>query len=212
MPTTASIDAKVKAAPAAELCSTELQWDPWAYDVTPERSRPPAYGAGASQWDTIPPSAPVQGEIPERYRSMSGEEIAHRLAAAKARLGSRLVILGHHYQRDEIIRYADLRGDSLQALPASGQPPEDATTSSSAACISWPRAPTSSPADHQRVILPNLAAGCSMADMADEAQVLPAGSSWERRWASTPLAPTRAASAAPNRFPIGERRSSRSRT
>jgi len=83
--------AKVKAAPTAELCSSELQWDPWAYDVKPDESREPVYGAGASQWDTIPPSAPVQTEIPERYRAMSGEELARRLATAKARLGSRLV-------------------------------------------------------------------------------------------------------------------------
>ncbi len=114
MPTTVSIDAKVKAAPTAELCSSELQRDPWAYDVKPDAPRPPVYGAGASQWDTIPLSAPVQTEIPERYRSMAGEETVRRLAAAKAALGSRLVILGHHYQRDEVIQFADFRGDSFK--------------------------------------------------------------------------------------------------
>src|ERR1700675_3453089 len=98
MPTTVSIDAKVKAAPAAELCSSELQWDPWAYDVKPDESRAPACGAGPSQWDTIPPSAPVQTEIPERYRSMAAEEIARRLAAAKARLGSAVPVLRGHHQ------------------------------------------------------------------------------------------------------------------
>jgi quinolinate synthase len=171
MPTTISIDAKVKAAPAAELCSSELQWDPWAYDVKPDESRPPVYGAGASQWDTIPPSAPVQTEIPERYRSMSGEEIARRLAAAKARLGSRLVILGHHYQRDEIIRWADFRGDSFK-LSQQAASRREADYIVFCGVHFMAESADILAADHQRVILPNLAAGCSMADMADEAQVL----------------------------------------
>ena len=171
MPTTVSIDAKVKAAPTAELCSSELQWDPWAYDAKPDASRPPVYGAGASQWDTIPPSAPVQTEIPERYRSMSGEEIVRRLAAAKARLGSRLVILGHHYQRDEIIRWADFRGDSFK-LSQQAASRREADYIVFCGVHFMAESADILAADHQRVILPNLAAGCSMADMADEAQVL----------------------------------------
>ena len=171
MPTTASINAKVKAAPAAELCSSELQWGPWAYDVKPDASRPPVYGAGASQWDTIPPSAPVQMEIPERYRSMSGEELPRRVAAAKARLGSRLVILGHHYQRDEIIRWADFRGDSFK-LSQQAASRRDADYIVFCGVHFMAESADILAADHQRVILPNLAAGCSMADMADEAQVL----------------------------------------
>src|SRR5262245_45150161 len=107
MPTTISIDARVKSASTADLCSSELRWDPWVHDPKPGESRLPAYGPGASQWDAIPPSAPMQTEIPERYRAMSSEEISRRIAAAKAELGPRLVILGHHYQRDEIIRWAD---------------------------------------------------------------------------------------------------------
>jgi quinolinate synthetase A protein len=114
MSTTASIDARIKAAPAAELCSEELQWDPWAYDTAPDRRRLPLYGAGASQWDEIPPSAPVQIEIPERYRAMTDDAVARSISAAKTALGPRLVILGHHYQRDEIIRWADFRGDSFK--------------------------------------------------------------------------------------------------
>ena len=171
MPTTVSIDAKVKAAPTAELCSSELQWDPWAYDVKPEESRPPVYGAGASQWDTIPQSAPVQTEIPERYRLMPTEEIARRLAAAKARLGSRLVILGHHYQRDEIIRWADFRGDSFK-LSQQAASRREADYIVFCGVHFMAESADILAADHQRVILPNLAAGCSMADMADEAQVL----------------------------------------
>src|SRR5262245_39960016 len=113
MAITSSIDTRIKTAPLGGLCSSELKWDPWAYDAAPGKARLPAYGAGASQWDTIPTASPVQGEIPERYRAMPEEEVARRIAAAKAALGSRLVILGHHYQRDEIIRWADFRGDSF---------------------------------------------------------------------------------------------------
>src|SRR5262245_46530074 len=109
-----SISERIEAAPRRDLCSSELTWDPWAYDAPPDAPRAPRYGPGASQWDTIPISAPVQTEIPERYRRMSDDEVAHRIAVAKASLGSRLVILGHHYQRDEIIRWADFRGDSFK--------------------------------------------------------------------------------------------------
>ena len=78
MPTTSSIKQKIKASSASELCSAELTWDPWAYDAPRDTRRLPVYGAGASQWDEIPPSAPVQAEIPERYRGMSSEELARR--------------------------------------------------------------------------------------------------------------------------------------
>ena len=82
MTTTVSIDAKVKAAPAAGLCTSELTWDPWVHDAAPNTTRLPVYGAGASQWDAIPPSSPVQAEIPERYRAMPAHELARRIAAA----------------------------------------------------------------------------------------------------------------------------------
>src|SRR5918996_243574 len=171
MPTTDSITARIEIASARELCSDELKWAPWAYDAPPQSSRLPVYGAGASQWDEIRASAPVQTEIPERYRRMGADEIARRIGSAKARLGSRLVILGHHYQRDEIIRWADFRGDSFKlSQQAAGRREADHIVfcgvhfmAESADILA---------ADHQSVILPNVAAGCSMADMADEAQVL----------------------------------------
>ena len=171
MATAPSIKTRIESAPVSGLCSSELKWDPWAYDAPTENARLPVYGAGASQWDAIPASSPVQTEIPERYRDMAPEELARRIAAAKAALGSRLVILGHHYQRDEIIRWADFRGDSFKlSQQAAGRREADYIVfcgvhfmAESADILA---------ADHQRVILPNLAAGCSMADMADEAQVL----------------------------------------
>ena len=52
--------------------------------------------------------------LPDRYVGLSDEEMDRRIAAAKAALGSRLVILGHHYQRDEVIKFADYTGDSYK--------------------------------------------------------------------------------------------------
>jgi len=171
MPTTNSISAKIGGAAATELCSDELKWDPWAYDAPRNGSRLPVYGAGASQWDTIPASAPVQAEIPERYRAMRSEEVAARIGAAKATLASRLVILGHHYQRDEIIRWADFRGDSFK-LSQQAAARGDAAYIVFCGVHFMAESADILAADHQRVVLPNLAAGCSMADMADEPQVL----------------------------------------
>ena len=65
-----------------------------------------------------------------------------RIAAAREALGRECVILGHHYQRDEVIRFADFRGDSYKLAEEAAQ--AGGSTSSSAACISWPRAPISS--------------------------------------------------------------------
>jgi len=171
MPTTDSISAKIGGAATTELCSDELTWDPWAYDAPRNGSRRPVYGAGASQWDTIPASAPVQAEIPERYRAMRSEEVAERIGAAKAALASRLVILGHHYQRDEIIRWADFRGDSFK-LSQQAAARRDAAYIVFCGVHFMAESADILAADHQRVVLPNMAAGCSMADMADEAQVL----------------------------------------
>ena len=168
---TVSIGARIKASPHSELCSTELTWDPWAYDAPPDAPREPRYGAGASQWDTIPATSPVQRAIPERYQAMPAEELDRRIAAAKAALGSRLVILGHHYQRDEIIRWADFRGDSFK-LSQQAAARKDADHIVFCGVHFMAESADILASDHQRVILPNLAAGCSMADMADAPQVL----------------------------------------
>ncbi len=108
--------------------------------------------------------------IPRAYALMTAEELDRRIAAARATLGERLVILGHHYQRAEIIKYADARGDSFKlAQFAAARPEADYILfcgvhfmAESADILSQP---------HQKVILPNPAAGCSMADMANIAEV-----------------------------------------
>jgi quinolinate synthase len=108
--------------------------------------------------------------LPEHYVELSEQELDARIARAKAALGSRLVILGHHYQRDEVVKFADFRGDSLKLsqLAASRREAEFIVfcgvhfMAESADILS---------ADHQVVILPDLNAGCSMADMANLEQV-----------------------------------------
>ena len=103
--------------------------------------------------------------LPERYLGLSDEELDRRITAAKAALGSRLIILGHHYQRDEVIKFADYIGDSFRLSGEVSKHPEAEFIvfcgvhfmAESADVLSAP---------HQKVILPDLAAGCSMADMA----------------------------------------------
>jgi len=102
--------------------------------------------------------------LPEAYLGLSDDEMELRIAAAKAALGDRLVILGHHYQRDEVIKFADYTGDSFKLARSIAQhPAADYIVfcgvhfmAESADILARP---------HQRVILPDLAAGCSMADM-----------------------------------------------
>jgi quinolinate synthase len=106
------------------------------------------------------------GELP----AASDETLVDRARAAKAALGDRVFILGHHYQRDEVIQFADVTGDSFKlARDAAGRPEADYIVfcgvhfmAESADILTLPR---------QQVILPDLAAGCSMADMARDTQV-----------------------------------------
>ena len=108
--------------------------------------------------------------LPERYLGLSDEEMDRRIAAARATLGRRLVILGHHYQRDEVIRFADYTGDSYKLAGEIAKHPDAEFIvfcgvhfmAESADVLSAP---------HQQVILPDLAAGCSMADMAEPEQL-----------------------------------------
>lgn len=126
----------------------------------------PEEGAGA--YDTLSRygAEPLkQAKIPRDYFKMAPDERTGRIWSLRHRLGERLVILGHHYQRDEVIQFADFRGDSfkLSQLAAERTGAEFILfcgvhfMAESADILSGPQ---------QRVILPNLEAGCSMADMA----------------------------------------------
>src|ERR1700730_10638437 len=107
----------------------------------------------------------IQTALPERY-IQAPDDLAKWIAAAKHALGSRLMILGHHYQREEVMRWADARGDSfgLSRLAADNSTAEYIVfcgvhfMAESADILTAP---------DQQVILPDLNAGCSMADMAD---------------------------------------------
>ncbi len=108
----------------------------------------------------------LQPVLPDGYTSATPEDLSSRIRAARNILGSRLIILGHHYQRDEVMRWADARGDSfgLSRLAAANREADYVVfcgvhfMAESADILT---------ADHQQVILPDLNAGCSMADMAD---------------------------------------------
>src|SRR5215813_12456922 len=108
--------------------------------------------------------------LPERYIGLSDEEMDARIAAAKAALGRRLVILGHHYQRDEVIKFADYTGDSYKLARHVAQHPDAEFIVFCGVHFMAESADVLS-ADHQQVILPDLAAGCSMADMAEPEQL-----------------------------------------
>jgi len=109
-------------------------------------------------------------ECPGDLPRASDPALVERARRAKAALGDRLFILGHHYQRDEVIQFADVTGDSFKlAREAAARPNAESIVfcgvhfmAESADILT---------ADHQKVILPDLAAGCSMADMARLAQV-----------------------------------------
>lgn len=112
-----------------------------------------------------------QQPLSEAYLSLEPDLLHDRIIAAKAALGSNLLILGHHYQRDEIIVHADVRGDSYKLAKEAAQRPDAEFIvfcgvhfmAESADILTRP---------NQKVILPNMAAGCSMADMANNFQVL----------------------------------------
>jgi len=108
----------------------------------------------------------LQNALPDAYSSATPDELADRIRSAKETLGSRVFILGHHYQRDEVMIWSDARGDSFGLSQiAAGQTEAEYIVfcgvhfmAESADILTG---------DHQQVLLPDLNAGCSMADMAD---------------------------------------------
>jgi len=103
--------------------------------------------------------------LPDGYLGLTDGEMETRIASARATLGDRLVILGHHYQRDEVIRFADHTGDSFGlARRISSRPEADFIVFCGVHFMAESADVLCAP--HQQVILPDLAAGCSMADMA----------------------------------------------
>lgn len=111
-----------------------------------------------------------QEPLPQEYVDLTPQEVEARIVAAKEKLGSRLVILGHHYQRDEIIKHAHFRGDSYKLAKNAAAAPEAEFIVFCGVHFMAESADILTPSN-QKVILPNLAAGCSMADMANIFQI-----------------------------------------
>lgn len=124
------------------------------------------------------------GELP----AASDPDLVHRAKAARAHLGSKALILGHHYQRDEVIQFADITGDSFKLAQAAAQQKSAEFIffcgvhfmAESADILTSPQ---------QKVILPDLAAGCSMADMATASQVQECWSQLQRIGVATETIP-----------------------
>ena len=112
----------------------------------------------------------LQTPLADRYTLASHDELETRIPDAKAALGDRLLILGHHYQRPEVIRWADMRGDSFK-LARFAADNHQATDIVFCGVHFMAESADVLTGDHQRVVLPDLNAGCSMADMADIDQV-----------------------------------------
>jgi quinolinate synthase len=112
----------------------------------------------------------LQTILPERFSQLTDSQTDARIREVRDRLGRRLVILGHHYQRDEVIKFADFRGDSFKLAQWAANRKEAEYIvfcgvhfmAESADILSGP---------HQKVVLPDMSAGCSMADMAAIDQV-----------------------------------------
>jgi quinolinate synthase len=112
----------------------------------------------------------TQVVLPGEIRAAGKDEVQERIAAAKQALGDRLVILGHHYQRDEVIRHADFTGDSFKLAQHAASKPEAEFIVFCGVHFMAESADILS-AEHQKVVLPDLTAGCTMADMAETDQV-----------------------------------------
>jgi quinolinate synthase len=109
-------------------------------------------------------------ECPGDLPPASDPDLVARARAAKAALGERVFVLGHHYQRDEVIQFADVTGDSFKLAQNAAAHPEAPYVVFCGVHFMAESADILT-GDHQQVVLPDLAAGCSMADMAAISQV-----------------------------------------
>ena len=161
------------------VCTPDLAQGPWDFDTVP------GYGPGSSMGDVIPVGSPRQGALPLEYQQATNEQLHDRIRLAKQELGSRVVVLGHFYQRDEVVQHADFLGDSFQLANAAQTVPD---AEAIVFCGVHFMAETADilARDGQAVILPNLAAGCSMADMADIDSVEDAWAALEQIYGTEP--------------------------
>lgn len=155
---TALVERPRELTPAATLWLGDLQM--------PAASCVPEEGTGAYEQLAEYGVSPLrQKRIPREYFKMPAEERDAKIWALKEQLGSRLTILGHHYQRQEVIQFADFQGDSYKlSLQAATQKDAEFTLFCGVHFMAESADILGDPA--KRVILPNLEAGCSMADMA----------------------------------------------
>ena len=117
--------------------------------------------------------------LPEIYLELEDSALATRIGDARKKLGRRLVILGHHYQRDDVIEHADVTGDSYK-LALLGSERTEAEFIVFCGVHFMAESADILRREHQTVILPDLAAGCSMADMAATEDVALAGATLDR--------------------------------
>jgi len=115
-----------------------------------------------------------QPSLPEKYTQMSETDLADAIRARRAELGDRLVILGHHYQQDEVIAFADFTGDSFKLSQLAAERVREAGAKFVIFCgVHFMAESADILTDEDvAVILPDLSAGCSMADMADYDQTV----------------------------------------
>ncbi|WP_084000721.1 quinolinate synthase NadA [Actinomadura kijaniata] len=144
--------------------------------VTPERTTGPVPGAPARDLPLLllgagsDPASERGVDCPGELPPASDPDLVERARAAKAALGDRVFVLGHHYQRDEVIQFADVTGDSFKLAQQAAARPEAPYIVFCGVHFMAESADILT-AGHQQVVLPDLAAGCSMADMATFDQV-----------------------------------------
>jgi len=154
---------------------SQLSTSPFRGDISEHNGdSPPGLKAETYNVATAPVTEPTSCSL-ENYLVLPDNSMDDRIAAARAELGRECVILGHHYQRDEVVRFADYRGDSYRLSQMAAQAEGRYIVFCGVHFMAESADILARPA--QSVILPDLNAGCSMADMAEISQVEDA---WEQ--------------------------------